>query len=317
MFHKGLTGKDLHAPSRETVINNTVSTISKLKVVYISGMGAVYPEIAPANPNLYQNFGVVVEDILPGQPGQITCIGFMQGLNTSAWPPNTYLFSDTAGNLSTLALGFPVAQVIKQHATTGVIYVTALSDQLMPPPSSDWGLSGNPISLGSFLGTTNAQALVIKTNSIQRAVFDINGRFGLGQSAPTRHVELKGHTSVDSSGLQIESFSVATASTAYQQMYALTLSDPQMVTFEISIQGKDTVTGDRCSFKRTGAFFRDASNVQLLGQGWQSNFTAKTNTYMNVRYTLGITDINIEVRGTNTTNLTMWTGYISIQELFL
>jgi len=317
MFHRSLVGKDLHAPSREGVINSTGSTISKLKVVYISGMGTVYPQIGLANPNLYQNFGVVVDDILSGQSGQITCIGFMQGIDTSAWPANTYLFSDASGNLSTAVLGSPVAQVIKQDTVSGVIYVTAISDQLTPPSSSDWSLQGNGVSTGSFLGTTNAQDLVIKTNNVQRAVLDINGRFGLGEPAPTRHVELKAHTSVNSSGLQIESFDVDTTSGLYQPIYSITLSDPQMVTFEISIQGKDTVTGDRCSFKRTGAFYKEASNVQLLGQGWQSTFTAKSNTDMNVRYIAGVSDIGIQIKGLAAGNLTSWTGYISIQELFL
>jgi hypothetical protein len=278
-------------------------------------MGTSFPSISLANPNTYQNFGLVVSDIANNQAGKVCCLGFMFGLDTSAWAPDTLLYSDVSGNLTSTALGSPVASVIKQNATTGVIYVTAISDQITPPSSASWGLSGNTTSAGSFLGTVNSESLKFRTNNTQKAVLDINGRFGLGTSTPTRHLELKAHVGSTSTGIQQESFELQTNSGIYQNIYTMTLSDPSSIMLEVYIQGKDSVTGDICSFKRNGFFYRNAGNVTLGPTGWQSSFTSKTNTQMNISYTLGMTDLDIKVKGLLSGNLTNWTGYIILQEL--
>jgi len=314
-YHRNLVDKDLHAPSRETIVNATASTITKLKVVRVSGMGT-FPQIDIADPNLYQNFGVATDDILVGQVGKVCCLGFMFGLDTSAWPVGTTLFSDSNGDLSIVALGAPVATVIKQDAVTGVLYVTAISDQITPPSGVDWGLSGNNISFGSFLGTNNNQALVIKTNGQQQAILDTSGRFGLGQPAPTRQFEVKSHAGVDSSGVQMESFTVSTTSNTYQNIYTIALIDPSSLVVEFTVLGKDSITGDVCSFKRLGSFYRNAGNVQLMPQGWQSSYTSKTDNAFNVSYTINPTNIIIKVKAA-TTNLTTWVGNVVIQELKL
>jgi hypothetical protein len=67
--------------------------------------------------------GITSSDILNGTTGYITCIGFMNGINTSAWPVNTTLYANTSGVLTTLATGLPVAVVLLQDATNGIIYI--------------------------------------------------------------------------------------------------------------------------------------------------------------------------------------------------
>ncbi len=50
--------------------------------------------------------------------------------------------------------------------------------------SSGWALSGNSISAGQFLGTTNTQALILKANNVQIGSFDGNiGSIALGLGA--------------------------------------------------------------------------------------------------------------------------------------
>jgi hypothetical protein len=316
MFHRNLTGNDLHAPSRETVFNNTGSTLPKLKVVRVSGMGTAFPTIAIADPLTYQNFGIVTDDIVTGQAGKACCLGFMFGVDTSAWAPDTILYSDVSGNLSATVLGTPVASVIKQDATTGVLYVTAISDQITPPSSSSWGLSGNTVGPSSFLGPINNEDIRFRTNNTQKATLTRDGRFGLGQSSPVRHVEFKAHTGVNSTGLQIESMEVSTNTNTYQDIYVMTLADPSLISVEFTVHGKDSVTGELCVFRRQGSFYRSASSTQLMPQGWQSTYTSKTNNNFNITYTLGVSDVTIRVKAAanNTTN---WVGCAILQELKL
>src|SRR6478752_6944061 len=123
-FHKDLKGRDLHAPSQEFLENNTGSTITKLKVVSLDGMGAVYPQMKLCNPVAFPAFGIANDDVLTGKAGYVTCLGFMYNLDTSAWVPGTQLFSTTTGDLSTSAPpasnNTAVAFVVRQHAVFGI-----------------------------------------------------------------------------------------------------------------------------------------------------------------------------------------------------
>jgi hypothetical protein len=314
-YHHNLRGADLHAPTNELVENNTGSAIPTLTVVALNGLGTNYPQVISGNPNLYNNFGITQASIATGATGYVTVLGFLFNVNTSLWPVNTVLYSTTAGALSTTALGSPVAYVVSQNATYGILYVFGGLGLSASSNVTAWDLDGNNGVTTGFLGTTDANDLRVKTNNQQVAVFDVNGRFGLGEPAPTRHVEFKAHTGATASGVQVESFILSTTSPTYQDGYVITLDDPQSVQFEVSIQGKDVITGDVCSFKRVGAFYRNAGNATLMPQGWQSTFTSKTNNQMNVRYTLNTTDVSIQVKGLNVGNLTNWTGYIILQEL--
>src|ERR1700754_4324937 len=64
-----------------------------------------------------------------------------------------------------------------------------------------WGFSGNSITSGEWLGSTNAQALVVKTNNSTRMTIASTGEVGIG-IAPTAFVQLgvEGFASKFSSG---------------------------------------------------------------------------------------------------------------------
>ena len=314
-FHKNLRGLDLHAPSNELVENNTGSTLTKLKVVALDGMGTVFPQVQLANPNLYTNFAVVASDIENGKAGYVCALGFLLECNTSAWAPGTQLFSDITGTLSSTALNNPIGEVIKQDATNGILYIFGASAVNNGGPA--WELDGNiGIAPTQFLGTTDASPIPIRTNNLPVGIVTAQGRLGWGTQTPARHVELKAHTDVNSSGLQIESFDVITNANSYQNVYVIMLQDPSLVSVELTIQGKDSVTEELCVFKRNGSFYRSGGNAQLMPQGWQSTYTSKMNNNFNITYSLGVSSVTIRVKAA-TSNTTNWVGCAILQELKL
>lgn len=311
-FHRNLRGKDLHGPTNELVENNTFAVMPALKVVSLSGMGTAFPQIAVADPSTgVQPFGVVMDDIGVGQSGYVTHIGFLFDINTSPWTIGTVLYSDSSGNLSTSPLGSIIAVVVKQGFTDGVIYVQAGFFQA----NSGWELDGNEdVSPTQFLGTTDESPVPIRTNNLPIGIFTPQGRLGWGTQSPARHVEFKSHTSNNSTGIQYESFYLETNSSGFSNAYVIPISDPSVVTVQIMITGRQSDGNNRCSFKRTGVFYREASNVQAQGH-WQSDYTIKSNNAMGLDYIMTSTALIIRVKPATNSN-TRWSGQIVIQEHF-
>jgi hypothetical protein len=57
-----------------------------------------------------------------------------------------------------------------------------------------WRISGNSAATGDFLGTTNSQPLVLKTNSVERLRVDTSGNVGVGTTSPTQRLTVDGNT---------------------------------------------------------------------------------------------------------------------------
>jgi hypothetical protein len=125
MLHKTLRGADLHSPSSELIENNTGTTIPVLKAVKFNGMGALYPQVTLANSTTDIIRGITQADIPTGTPSFITSLGFLNGVDTSAWPTNTTLYADNFGNITNAPNNLPVATVLAQDATNGIIYVNS------------------------------------------------------------------------------------------------------------------------------------------------------------------------------------------------
>jgi len=123
-FHKYLVGADLHSPSQEQVENNSGSTITKLKVVKLNGIGSVYPQIVPVSSLSDSAAGIAQADIATGQTAYIAAYGRLNDVDTSAYTLNDQLFSDASGNLTTTNTGIPVGVVIKIGSTNGIIFLT-------------------------------------------------------------------------------------------------------------------------------------------------------------------------------------------------
>ncbi len=70
--------------------------------------------------------------------GYITALGFMIGINTSAWAEGTKLYSNNAGGLVTTPTGPLVATVYKQDAVNGYLFIEG-------PTSSGGGGGGDVV----------------------------------------------------------------------------------------------------------------------------------------------------------------------------
>ena len=74
--------------------------------------------------------------------------------------------------------GTPVRHVFA--APNGRIY-----DSIVPAALADWQINGNAnIGATNFLGTTNANDLIFRTNNIETARFTSAGKFGIGTAIP-------------------------------------------------------------------------------------------------------------------------------------
>ena len=78
-----------------------------------------------------------------------------------------------------------------------ILGIVILSSQI---GFGQWSTSGNSISSGNFLGTTNSQALVFKTNNTQAMVILANGHVGIGTVDPHYALQVVGNV-VDSGTL--------------------------------------------------------------------------------------------------------------------
>ena len=116
------------------VVNNTGSTIPNGAVVYLSGASGGKPTIALAQSNAAATTigaGLATESIANGATGYVTCIGNVNGLDTSAFTAGqtVYISSTVAGGLTATAPTSPnyryrVGIVGVSSATVGTIHVT-------------------------------------------------------------------------------------------------------------------------------------------------------------------------------------------------
>ena len=195
MLHSRLKGRDLHSPTNEVVENSTEIAIPAMKAVRLISQGTAYPQVELANPSLYPNFGIVYDTIASGKSGLVCAFGFMIDVDTSSWAVGSYLYSDASGNLSTTINGGIVAQVMKQDASSGILYVVTEAVSMIE--KNFWTLNGNEgIDENlQFLGTIDAKDLNIRTNNVRVARIDKNGRFGLGKDLdiPSSNFHQKSH----------------------------------------------------------------------------------------------------------------------------
>jgi hypothetical protein len=125
-LHAALAGADLHAPSNYLVENDTGITITALTVCTFNGIGTTFPSVVPITSSGQTIRGVALTNILAtsgSNIGYITGLGFMIGVNTSAWAEGTKLFSNNAGGLVTTPTGPLVATVYKQDAVNGWLFI--------------------------------------------------------------------------------------------------------------------------------------------------------------------------------------------------
>ena len=211
-------------------------------------------------------------------------------------------------------MGGVVATVVKQDALDGMVYVVAAADVLMGGSAPAWEVDGNAGTNPAFnyIGTTDSQPLVVKTNAIEALRVTANQQLGIGTSAPLLHVEQKSHVSANASGLAQSTFYVETNASSPQIAISYSLPDPCVAMVEFSATARAADGSSRATFKRSGLFYRQASNVQIQAPGWQSDLTLKSVAGYNVTYSLVVGDVNFNVKSP-TSDSVRWTGYLRIQ----
>ncbi|UYQ91938.1 hypothetical protein MKQ68_17780 [Chitinophaga horti] len=76
---------------------------------------------------------------------------------------------------------------------------------------SNWSRNGNVVGAGEFLGSTNAAALLFRTNNVDRMVIDATGRVSIGAITATEAFNLAGNANIDGNALISGSISAASA----------------------------------------------------------------------------------------------------------
>jgi hypothetical protein len=122
-----------------------------------------------------------------------------------------------AGGLFTVVLDFGSAAFdgnarylevqVRPGASTGSYTILVPRQQLTPAPYAlaglqDWGLAGNAGTTppASYLGTSDSQPLVLKTNGAERARLDTSGKLGIGTTSPQQPLSVNGAAVLDQTG---------------------------------------------------------------------------------------------------------------------
>jgi hypothetical protein len=181
---------------------------------------------------------------------------------------------------------------------------------------SAWSLAGNTGTdpLVDFLGTIDSNPIKIRTNDNEIAQFDVNGRFGIGPDAPLSSFHLKPYVGYTDSGTRSDSFAMTTSDTNLNTIYSLVLTNGSVAKVTLEVTGRQSDGTERCSFTKSALFYKEGGNIMIQGVTWQSDFTAKSNSLFDVKYTLGVSTVLFKVKAVNATD-TYWTGNTKIEIL--
>ncbi len=115
------------------IYNGTGATLTKGQVVYINGAQGQRPSVALANNSSdatsASTFGIVAETIANGAEGFVVTLGYIKGIDTSAFSQGAALWlGSTAGTVTTTKPIAPnhivlVGYCVSSHATSGKIFV--------------------------------------------------------------------------------------------------------------------------------------------------------------------------------------------------
>lgn len=141
-----------------------------------------------------------------------------------------------------------------------------------PVPLTNWSLTGNNGTIPgiNFVGTTDNNALVVKTNNSERMRITENGWVGIGTAAPTAALQVKGQLVIDSlnSG-NIRTDSILVANPANGRVKMVSAAG-----FGSGVQKKlELVSTASQAVFTTPAPATDASKIMLYRNGVMISFT--------------------------------------------
>ncbi len=190
------------------------------------------------------------------------------GIGNSS-PANRVHITSAVANTSGLRLA-NLTSASPTVATNGkALSVDINGDVVLVPSAADaWQLLGNTGTVAgtNFLGTTDAQDLVFKTNSAEQGRFLVNGNLGLGTAIPAERLHINGNA-------QIGNVLGATGTGNY-----LTFSDLTNNTDVLSIFRSNTIMDESNLNISIGDNFSQPSgidrfNVGAYGAGFNNIFT--------------------------------------------
>ena len=89
-------------------------------------------------------------------------------------------------NTSTINDVVPGSYLSNGTVWNKIVELPELNSQI----STTWKITGNPASASDFIGTTNSQPFVIRTNNTEKARIDTEGRLGIGTNSPLGIVDI-------------------------------------------------------------------------------------------------------------------------------
>jgi hypothetical protein len=118
-----------------------------------------------------------------------------------------------------------------------------------------WALTGNSITGTEFLGTTNAQPLVIRTNNTERMRITATGNVGIGTAAPTERLQVSDGniaiTNTDNTARQLRLYEPSGAGTNFTAFRAQAQGSDITYTLPADLTAGTLVSGGQGSCRRT------------------------------------------------------------------
>jgi hypothetical protein len=182
------TGDLLYASAANTFAKRTIGTTGQVLTV-VGGIPAWATPAAGGITSVFGRTGIVVaaaNDYTFAQIGAkpTTLAGY--GITDAAALSHTHAIDV----LSNVTIATPVNNQVLTYNSTSAKW----ENKAAIAGGSGWGLTGNAATapVTNFIGTTDAQRLVFKTNALERATILSNGYVGIGTSTPATALHVAG-----------------------------------------------------------------------------------------------------------------------------
>jgi hypothetical protein len=180
-----------------------------------------------------------------------------------------------------------------------------------------WSLTGNSITGTEFLGTTNAQPLVIRTNNTERMRITATGNVGIGTAAPTERLQVSDGnvaiTNTDNTARQLRLYEPSGAGTNFTAFQAQAQGSDIIYTLPASLTPTSAVGAGILQTDASGNLSWLSPTALVTGSAWALTGNAITAAWDGTTGNfLGTTNAQpLVIATTNTTTpqpIQIWVG---------